>query len=233
MDVPIYVGKTKNKLKTRESQHKRRLKKDITIFELDYVYENEWEFWEGFYIELLKSWGFNLINQNKAGGGPSYHTEESLLKMKNKSHPGTSVKLKGRPRPDVSERLSGMSFSKEHCDNISKGKYGAIYSQERNDKIKESNDKHYKKDSLRNNKISKKLKGRANYWISTTLNKPVVMLDKNYNMIEHFDSAVEAAKFLNKTSSSISECCNKKRKSAYGYIWLFTKDYLNLKQINK
>ena len=139
MNIPIYIGKTKNKLKIRESQHKRRLKKDIKIFELDYVYENEWKFWEEFYIELFKSWGFNLTNQNKAGGGPLYHTEKSLLKMKNKPHPGTSTKLKGIPRPDVSKRLSGVTFSKEHCDNISKGKYGTIYSQERNNKIKESN----------------------------------------------------------------------------------------------
>jgi hypothetical protein len=232
MDNPIYVGKTKNKLKIRESQHRRRLKTNITIFELDYVYENEWEFWEEFYIKLFKSWGFNLINQNKAGGGPSCHTKESLLKMKNKPHPGTSTKLKGRQRPDVSKRLSGVNLSKEHCDKISKSKQGTIYSQERNDKIKESNSKHYEKNSIRNNKISKKLKNRTNAWVSITLNKPVVMLDKNYNIIKYFNSATDAAKFLNKTSSAISECCNKKRKSAYGYIWLFTQDYLNYKTNN-
>jgi len=231
-NTSIYIGKTKNSLNQRKNQHNKRLNKNLEIFELDYVQENEWKFWERFYIELFNLWGFNLLNQNKGGGGLSFHTKESLQKMKNKPHSGTSEKLKGKFRPDVSERLKGVPLDDKHCKNISKGKQGVIYSQERNNKIKTSNSKHYKKGSERNGKISSKLVGREASWVFTTLSKSVVMLDKNFNFIREFDSMSEAAKYINKNLSAISECCNKKRKSAYGYVWRFKEDYLNLK-INK
>lgn len=148
--------------------------------------------------------------------------------MKGKPHPETSNKLKGKPRPDVSERLRGISLSNEHCTNISKGKQGVIYPQERNNKIKESNSEHYKFNSLRNKKISTKLTGREAKWVSITLSKPVLMFDKNLNFIKRFNSVSEAAGYINKNIAAISECCNGKRKSAYKYIWVFEDNYLNL-----
>lgn len=40
-------------------------------------------------------------------------------------------------------------------------------------------------------------------------------------LIEIFDSQKIAAESINKNHSSISECCNGKQKTAYGYIWKF------------
>lgn len=34
-EIPIYIGKTKNSLTKRESQHQKRLKQKVNIFELD------------------------------------------------------------------------------------------------------------------------------------------------------------------------------------------------------
>ena len=63
--------------------------------------------------------------------------------------------------------------------------------------------------------------------------KPVNMLDKqNYNIIQSFSSTKDAAKYLiqNKVTTSlndkgiashISDVCNGKRKSAYGYFWQY------------
>ena len=52
--------------------------------------------------------------------------------------------------------------------------------------------------------------------------KRVVQYDNDYNIIAVFDSPLEAAKSLNKKQSSrITNCCNGKSKSAYGYIWCY------------
>ena len=72
-DIPCYIGKTKNSLHDRVVAH-RRIKKE-PLYEIAFIDKVEnWGFFEKFYIELFTSWGFNLENLNKGGGGPSYHT---------------------------------------------------------------------------------------------------------------------------------------------------------------
>lgn len=229
--IPFYIGKTKNSLKKRESQHQKHFQKNLTIFELDVINENDWKFWECYWMEQFRQWGFVLKNKNNGGGGPAFHSEESKTKMKNTPRPNTSTKLKNIKRPDVSNRLKDTKFSKETCQKISQSKinHPCYSSIERNEKIFESNIKHYLKDSKRNKKISKKLKGRKNPWVEEALGKPIIQLDKNLNLIKEWESASKAAQSINKPSSSISECCNKKRKSSYGYIWVFKEDYVYLK----
>lgn len=222
-EIPLYIGKTKNDLSLRESQHQKRLNKKLYIFELDNINEKEWKFWESYWIEQFTSWGFNLKNKNKGGGGPEYHPKKVREKMSNTPRPETSKKLRGKKRPDVSKRLKGTKFSKETCSKISKSKIGVVYSKERNSKIKLSNEKHYKKNSKRNNKISSKLQGRDITW-NAKLQIPILQFDKNQNLIKEWDSASIAAQSLNKTSAAISECCRGKRKSAYGYVWEYKKN---------
>jgi group I intron endonuclease len=59
--------------------------------------------------------------------------------------------------------------------------------------------------------------------ISITRSKPVLQYDMNMNLIKEWSSGIEAANFLNKPNSAISECLNGKagRKSAYKFIWKF------------
>jgi len=136
--------------------------------------------------------------------------------------PGTSYKLKGKKRPDVSKRMKGSSFSLETRKKISESKKGhKCYTKERIEKIKQSNKKHYKPNSKRNKKISASTKGRKNPHITHSRSKPVIQFDKQGNYINEFKNGVEAGKSLNKPSSAICECCNGKRKSAYNYIWKF------------
>jgi hypothetical protein len=228
--IPFYIGKTKNPLKKRESQHQKRLQKDLTIFELDFIEEKEWVFWECYWIEQFKCWGLNLDNKNTGGGGPSFHSEETKTKMRNTPRPDTSKKLKGKKRPDVSKRMKDSIFTPETCNKISEAKKGhECYNKDRTEKIKQSNKKHYKQNSNRNQKISSKLKGRKCPWVLGR-GKEIVQLDEEYNFINGYSSIKEASIYLNKPSSSISECCNKKRKSSYGYIWMFKEEYVNLKK---
>jgi hypothetical protein len=51
--------------------------------------------------------------------------------------------------------------------------------------------------------------------------QPIIQYNLEGNFIREWSSAKEAAVFLNKSSSAITECCKQiyNRKSAYGYIW--------------
>lgn len=222
-EVPVYIGKTKNSLNKRESQHQKKLKQKVNIFELDLVEEANWKYWECYWIEQFTQWGFDLYNQNKGGGGPESHSLETRNKMSSTSRPGTSKKLKGIKRPDVSNRMKGVKFSEETCQKITQSKIGhQCYSNpERAVKIVESNLIHYQLESERNKKISGKLKGREASWVKDILSKPILQFDKQNNFIKEWESASKAAKFLSKPSSAISECCLGKRKSIYGFIWKF------------
>lgn len=51
--------------------------------------------------------------------------------------------------------------------------------------------------------------------------KPVIQYDKQGNFIKEWECGYDASQYLNKPNSAISECCCRKRKSAYGYIWKF------------
>lgn len=51
--------------------------------------------------------------------------------------------------------------------------------------------------------------------------KKIVQMDLESNVIHQFDSVKEAADFLKKSRTSISQCLNGKRKSAFGYKWKY------------
>jgi len=83
-NIPCYIGKTKNKLQNRLVAHRRI--KNQPLYEIEFIDKvDDWRFFENFYIELFTSWGFNLENLNKGGGGLTNHTRETKNKI-SKSH---------------------------------------------------------------------------------------------------------------------------------------------------
>lgn len=62
----------------------------------------------------------------------------------------------------------------------------------------------------------------------TSRMKKVYQYDKNYNLINIFKSATEAAQKTNTPISKISAVCNNHRKTANGYIW----SYIEIKEEN-
>jgi len=80
---PFYIGKTNNP-KSREADWKREYGEDIKFYTIDEVNIEEWKQWECYWIEQFKSWEFKLINQNKGGGGPNTHSDETIEKIRSK-----------------------------------------------------------------------------------------------------------------------------------------------------
>lgn len=89
-----YVGKTRN-LKERfknhcnplhnEKSHKRnwinslrkqKLKPVMQV--LDEVPESEWQYWEIYWLQQLKCWGFDLVNHTAGGEGLTTGNQTSL-----------------------------------------------------------------------------------------------------------------------------------------------------------
>lgn len=55
--------------------------------------------------------------------------------------------------------------------------------------------------------------------------RPVLQFDKDGTFIKRWDSSAEISRFYNvKNNGYISDVCNGKRKTAYGYVWKFADD---------
>ena len=123
-NIPFYIGKTIQEIKDRYYTHGDR-KIDSEIIEIDCVEDNDWRFWESWYIELYKSWGFELDNKNNGGGGrgpgwistpernnkiklsminhSKYYTED----VRNKISKGNKI-----PKPFSDEHIQNMGIAK-------------------------------------------------------------------------------------------------------------------------
>jgi hypothetical protein len=119
--VPFYVGKTLQKIKERFYTHKDK-RIDSEIIEIDCVDDNEWKFWESWYIELFKSWGFELENKNSGGGGRgpgwvSSPERNAKIKASLQNH---SQYYTDEVREKISNSNKGKlkPFTKEHQQNM-------------------------------------------------------------------------------------------------------------------
>jgi hypothetical protein len=205
-NIPFYVGKTKNNLNIRANSHKKRFGKKIKIEEIDIVLLKEWKFWETYWIEQFKTWGFILLNKNEGGGGPISHSQETKDKM-------SKIK-KGLPSNSKGSKWSEESINnlKNHptrnktisknSKGLSKSHKGKKFTEEHKQKIKTTRGF---------------LKGRKNTWQS----KAILQYDLEGNFIKEWSSQTEATVFLNKNGNGIGACCREKQKSSYGYIWRF------------
>lgn len=105
-NVPFYVGKT-TRIQGRIGAHRSKFGKNIILEVIDEVLTSEWKFWESYWIEQFKQWGFKLENKNNGGGGMTYFvsTPERGLKI--------SKARKGKPMSH-----KGKQFSQEHKEKI-------------------------------------------------------------------------------------------------------------------
>jgi group I intron endonuclease len=195
---------------------------------IDEVFVDDWRFWESYWIEQFKAWGFKLTNSTKGGdGGDTYN---NLTESKKKEFREKTSKLhKGRKR------------SKETCKNIKLAKtgdknpmYKKEFSNEHKDKISKSLNEFYStnKNVNKGKKLSQETKeliskNNAKYWLGKKLSKEQVskMSKKilQYTMdgvfVKEWDSIAEAQRTLG--LSKISRVCNGKSKHSGKFIWKF------------
>jgi hypothetical protein len=192
-NIPFYVGKTKDSLKKRVYGHIKKYGKGVQIEELDLICDDNWKFWESWWIELIKLWGFTLVNQNQGGGGVKQHDFLTKEKISNTWKSKSKIELdninekrrqanKGIPKPGAGRK---------------------IYTLEQ--KIALGNRGYYKSEGFLNK-----------------CRKPISMLDKNTEkIIKEFNSITEAALYINVTQSTLSTCLTGRSKTSGGYKWMY------------
>jgi hypothetical protein len=193
--VPFYIGKAKN-VTRRKHSHTRTYGLDIQLYIIDEV-EN-WKYWECYWIEQFKQWGFQLENKNNGGGGPSSYTEEQKQKMRG-PRPGTGEKIS----KTLKERNHSQYYTEEIKEKISQGTKG---------KPKPFSDTH---------KIAMGIAKRKQA-------KIVLQCDLYGNIIKEWESKGQAASWIKeqtgKTSnltSQIKDCILERQKTAFGYKWKY------------
>lgn len=60
----------------------------------------------------------------------------------------------------------------------------------------------------------------------TCNSKTVYQVDSNFEIVNIFDSTHEAARYMGGLNSVICRVCNKQRKLAYGYVWMYEDEYM-------
>jgi hypothetical protein len=101
-EVPVYLGKT-NEPNRRLKEHKVTFSKDVSLEVIDEVKDNEWMYWEKWWIEIFNSWGIILNNKNKGGGGPKHQTDSAKQLIGDRQ--------RGVKKPTVSNKLKGQKIT--------------------------------------------------------------------------------------------------------------------------
>lgn len=162
----VYIGKA-NIPKYRKHYHNSKFGKNITYDVIDiisYNHKHEWKFFESYWIEQFKHWGFEVINKNNGGGGPQFHSESTKQKMRTPKSPETKQKMSN-------PRINKQGFS--------------------------------------NPKPNKR--------------KPIIQLDKENNIVNHFSSCKEAALILGINEKAINNALIGRAKTSGGFFWKYKK----------
>lgn len=212
-NIPFYIGKSVN-TPIRKNQHNLD-KGECHLSIIDVVPAEDYVFWEKYYIELFKGWGFNLENKNNGGGGVISHSEETKQKMSKPKPLGfgetISNRLKGhkQSKSTIEKRVKknkGKKRTLEQRKRISDGMKGVQFSQERNQKIGDA------KRGIPQPKSKETIK---------KLKKPILQFDKEGNFIREWEGAVDAGKVYGNKNTINNALHQRRCKTAYGYIWKF------------
>lgn len=263
-----YCGKTNN-IKVRIAGHlkEKRSNKDKIdwvknlksqkekpeLCIIDEVPDEDWSFWEKYWISQLKCWGFDLLN--KTNGGESgvtgfKHTKEARRKISEKQK-GRTMPLEWRKNISLSKK--GVKFSKKHKKNLSLSHKGNIPSTiipiyqidiGNGNVIREyssiSDALRYLKISLKSGLITQVCQGKLKsaygyYWCYVDkydefkykeycrIENPILQYDKDGELIKRYMNISEAANENNLIASSISHALTD-TPSYSGYIWIYEKD---------
>lgn len=240
-----YVGKSnnpKNRLKNHlnfsksDQTHKRnwlsKLKKQglKPIIEIiDTVPINNWQFWETFWISLIKTWGFNLINYTEGGDGCTFANKTSFKKGQGgKKVIGYNKFYEKVYEFDTCTEASNfLNLNRKTisgcCNPNNKSKtikdiawfYKDYLLNLSNKDIKELIDERFYKNIKTNSGSFKK--GQV-----SIKSKKVMMFDLDWNFIRDFSSAKEAGEYINVTGGAIQYAClvskkNKCKKFKFKY----------------
>ena len=131
-NVPFYVGKSINVKLHRSYQHKKTFGKNTMLEIIDKVPTDEWLFWESYWIEQFKSWGFKLKNKNNGGGGSITLSDEVKFVKSEKMKKFWETKPSRKSHKRIRDNNTGIIYNtiKDLLKSLDKGgHYNMIYKQ--------------------------------------------------------------------------------------------------------
>lgn len=205
--------KVNHKINWIKSLLKKGEKPIISI--LDEVDSNYWQFWECFWIEQFKQWGFNLTNQTNGGDGlHGYkHSDVSINKMKQKfiDNPNYNKSSDKKHIIDKDEL-----FQRYIIENLSIPKLSKLFGCSETTIFRNLKDNNISKDKdIWRDQLSKN-------------HKAVLQYDMYGNLIREFDSVISISNKYGYNSSNIASCCRGITLSANGYIWRYKDEFIEI-----
>lgn len=185
--------------------------KMVLIDEVD----GDWQFWEKYWIDQIKSWGFKLTNQTSGGEGLSgyKHRDDSISKMKQKfiENPNYNKCL----NKDIIISKEEL-YQKYILENLSMPKLSKLFGCSEATIFR----------NLKENNISKD----KDVWRDqlSTNQKVVLQYDLSGNFIREFDSVISISDEYGYNSGNIASCCRGVAISANGYIWRYKDEFLEI-----
>lgn len=220
-----YVGKTKNPKmrfhnhmnpRHNEHTHKRNWINSLKelhlrpcMLILDEVSEDDWKFWEKYWIQQCIVWGFNLVNHTSGGEGSISGNSTSFKKGQISWNKGTSP-----------------TYICEYC--------GKTFKASKSSKRKFCSKRCYGKSDINN--ATKFKKGQISHRKGM---KGKTKPDKNvyqYNIytgafIKKWITAKEASQQLHCNEDGIGNCCRNTSKTCGGFMWkYYYSEYIEIKE---
>lgn len=210
---------------------------------IDVVPKSEWEFWEKYWIEQFKAWGFNLTNLTLGGqGGNGYkHTEIAKEKMRHKKlgvklpeyHKkkiSDSIKEVSKERPsynrgDGNSRIyldKDLLYQKYIVENLSLNKCADIFIVSKKTVFTNITEYGFNKD-----------KSTWHHQLSTNPNKPIVQYDMEGNRITEWDCIGTIVSECGFKKSNILNVIRGMSKSSHGFIWKYAGDEILFREEEK
>lgn len=246
-----YVGKTSS-LKRRIYAHINECKGDRKSYKINWIKSllekekrpiisivdvvniSDWPFWEQYWIEQFRQWGFRLTNLTLGGeGGLGYkHTKYTKKKMR--------------------ESKLGIPLTEEHKAKISKSLVESYINEPREyeKKIHLDRDDLYQKYIVENMSMPKLasfygcsektifsnlseqgIKKDKEVWrkqLSTNPKKTVMQYDLEGKFIREWDSPSTIGQELGYNTGNISSCCRGVAVTANGYVWRYKDDFIEI-----
>lgn len=239
-----YIGKS--------DQPKRRLHQHITIKSnqdkydwIQSIIENgsnpiieiidsvpvlEWHYWEKYWIEQFKVWGFNLLNISKGGvGGEGYHHTDEAKEIMRQS------KL-GKPLLESTRLKISLSGKEKHKTNpnynhilerkiiIDKDKLYDLYITQNLSLPKIADMLDVSQATVCENLKDYNIKKDKTIWrkqCGDNHRKIVLQYDMNSNFIKEWDSVRSIANELGYNRGNLAATCRGLNKTCMGYIWKY------------
>jgi hypothetical protein len=231
-----YLGKTIQSLNKRLTCHmadRTKSKKSSWIKSLKIqnlkpviklidVVEENWEFWEEYWITNIKMLGIELLNHTNGGEGMyGYIPTEETRKKWSKAFTGRKLSQEWKNNIGISTSKSikvytiegkikyffksilkaskELKIQKSHISSCCKGKLKTV----NNLVFRYSNDSFEKYDIKWNSRVE------------------VLQIDKQGNLVKEWPSVIDAANYFNIKAPNISKCLRGLRKTCKGFQWQY------------